>query len=771
VTELLDDDLAELLDELEARSTPSIGPGAESVSVELYAPTTVDSRWDRALWNAQTWDAPSWEAVECQVVEADYQSGVSQEAGILSVPDAGALDLRTYDPDRLLDPLATESPFFGSVRPGTPIRIRGRVPGPVGAWTGYIDEARFELATYTGRIRAVDGIAYLAQAEVPEGTVLPNTLRARVRAVVAAVGLGATVPVQGELVSTQRLTNPSFEPDAAGWTNQGGGAGSGSVAVSGAPDGARALKVVGGGGYPQFEQLVPSLAGLTYTCSVWTMRTAGLPGSLIPVAKDAAGTLLLAGQVDGTFSGGTWEYLSTSLTTPEGTAFVGLDLRIHAAATAATDAPLFDLAQLVGPDPGATLPPDPPVAAFDGKAASAWSVIQDAALDALTFVWLDGTGTLRFTPWGSLPDADYSLGCDDGTGGAWLVGVSSLEAVAQADGIRNAVRTWSSANTFGAAVKDPGSINRYGERRLDVARIVPNAATWASRILADRADAGLEVTVGELRPYTESELALLLNGALAGPSVIRFRDDAHGELVDLDIALLGRAVGITAGGWRFRQVAMIPRAEWDQTEPPPITPPIPPPDPWHTETRTYIATSDALIALTSGGSKYGAGASSSLPVGVWSGWTYRALIAFPAIPWTKVRRIVSATLDLATSSQVRVGFGSSPTIEAKRITSSWSAGSSSSPSSGNAVVWPGPSTTGSIRSNVTGAENATVRIRVDGLVLPWAPTSVGGILAPQYGLALYPGSGSTADTTEFQPVEASGSASDPTLELVLEVFD
>ena len=62
-----------------------------------------------------------------------------------------------------------------------------------------------------GAVRAVDGIAYLAQAEVADATVLPNTLRARVRAVIAAVGLTAVVPVEPEVATGQSVVNPSFE--------------------------------------------------------------------------------------------------------------------------------------------------------------------------------------------------------------------------------------------------------------------------------------------------------------------------------------------------------------------------------------------------------------------------------------------------------------------------------------------------------------------------------------------------------------------------------
>jgi hypothetical protein len=597
----------------------SIGPGAESVALELFATATLDSRWDSALWDGgQTWSSPAWQPIECEVLEATYQSGASADAGVLSVPDAGAMDCRTYDPDRLLDPLAAGSPFFGSIRPGSPIRLVGETPTRLPAWTGYLDEARHELGSSIGRLRAVDGIAYLAQAEVPEGAVLPNTLRARVRAVVTAAGLDATVPVSPEV-----------------------------------PD----------------------------------------------------------------------------------------------------------------------IDPDPAVAAHDGKARAAWSIIQDAGLDALTFVWLDPSGTLRFTPWGSLPDAAYSVGCDDGTGGAWLEGLAELESTAAADAIRNSVRWWASASTFGAAVTDAPSIRKYGERRLDAARIVPGGAVWAGRILADRADAGLEVTLGELRPYSGAELALLLDGASSGPAVLRVRDDDHGELVDLAVAIIGGAVGVTENGWRFRFTTAIPRAEWDEVEPPPPIPPDPPPAPYHTETRSYVATSDALIALTSGGAKYGAGAATTLPVGAWQGWTYRSLIQFPTIPFGGLRRIVSATLKLRTTTQVRVGFGSSPTIELKRITGAWSAGSASSPSSGNSVVWPGPAVTGSVRANTTAAESTAVSVAgVLSLVLPWAPTSLGGSLAAQRGLALYPGSGSGSDTTEFYPVEQGGT-SRPQLDLVVEVFD
>jgi hypothetical protein len=601
-----------------------IGPGAESVRISIYAADPDAGRWDRATWDGAPWAALAWQGVGCDVGEATYRWGASSEAGILSTAAAGELDLGTIDPRRELDPLNAASPYYGYVKPGTPVRISGVVPsGELPATTAFIDEASYDLASARGRIRAVDGIAYLAQAQLPDGAVLPNALRARVRAIVAAVGLGSIVPVEAEA----------------------------------------------------------------------------------PVDPDV----------------------------------------------------------------------DPPVAAHDGKSRPAWQAIADAALDALVYVWLDPTGTLRFRSWGSLPDAAFALGCpppDADPTDEWLVGLSTIESTASADAIRNSIRAYNAPGAFGPAVVDGVSRGRYGPRPLDVERVVPDFATWAGRILADRADAGLEVGAGTIRPYTPAELEALLAGTLAGPSVVRIRDDAHGELVDLDVGMIGATVGITPAGWRWALVSMISRVDWEAIQPEPPEPPIPPPDPWHVEVRTYVASSDALIALTSGGAKYGAGASNSLPIGKWQGWSYRSLVKFPAIPWTKVRAIRTATLNIRTTTQVRVGFGSSPKTQVRRITAAWNAGASSAPSSGNAVVWPGPTTTatGAVTSSLPGGQGVDKAIRVDALVRAWAPASIGGSGTAQQGLALYEASGSESNTSEVWPVEQGGAAR-PSLVLELEIFD
>ena len=148
----------------------SIGPGPESVELQLYAPAPTAARWDRVNWDGGQWAAPVWQTIGCDVIEASYARGVTDEAGVLSQSAAGPMDLATLDPNRELDPSNAAGPFFGYVAPGTPIRLRGGAAGAMaGAWTGYIDEATHDVAVQRGRVRCVDAIALLAQAQVPDG--------------------------------------------------------------------------------------------------------------------------------------------------------------------------------------------------------------------------------------------------------------------------------------------------------------------------------------------------------------------------------------------------------------------------------------------------------------------------------------------------------------------------------------------------------------------------------------------------------------------------
>lgn len=189
------------------------------------------------------------------------------------------------------------------------------------------------------------------------------------------------------------------------------------------------------------------------------------------------------------------------------------------------------------------------------------------------------------------------------------------------------------------------------------------------------------------------------------------------------------------------------------------------------EQRTYIASQDALLQLTPGGARKGAGASQVLPVGAFDGYTYRSAIEFPEVDWTGVKRLVSATLVLTRSDQQMVQFGSEPTYVIRRITRPWSSGVIVSPSPNASYVYPGGPTapTTQIRDHPRPLENRVRRVNVTNIVLAWVPVTSGGRgIAKDYGFMLMPGSGRERDTIEFWSLEHGG-ASRPVLELQVEV--
>lgn len=196
-------------------------------------------------------------------------------------------------------------------------------------------------------------------------------------------------------------------------------------------------------------------------------------------------------------------------------------------------------------------------------------------------------------------------------------------------------------------------------------------------------------------------------------------------------------------------------------EPEPFATPRTPP-----ASQTAIASS-ALAKI--GGSNLGGGADQHLPVGYWGGDNFRSVLKFNAIDWTGVAAVVSATLRLKTTTQVHVGFGSSPRVRAQRLTGSWSPNSATNDGGGlwssSPVAYPGPGHTSTGESVVSpsGAENATVNIDITAIVRAWAPAAAGGSGAGQYGIGLYPGTENDGtDTIEFWSAKAS-TANRPTL--------
>ena len=113
--------------------------------------------------------------------------------------------------------------------------------------------------------------------------------------------------------------------------------------------------------------------------------------------------------------------------------------------------------------------------------------------------------------WGAFPQASFAVGCGPPDEGPWSRGTAHDRVSRRSGGgIRNAVQAWSAPDIDTTIIRDTASRAKYGERLFAVDRVVPDFATWAGRILDDRAGAGLTVGLGEVRPYDETELELML---------------------------------------------------------------------------------------------------------------------------------------------------------------------------------------------------------------------------------------------------------------------
>ena len=196
------------------------------------------------------------------------------------------------------------------------------------------------------------------------------------------------------------------------------------------------------------------------------------------------------------------------------------------------------------------------------------------------------------------------------------------------------------------------------------------------------------------------------------------------------------------------------------------TAPTPPPAA-HTSTQTFDCSKDTLLASPN----MGAGKSTRLPVGLWSGTKFRALIQFD-LDWAHTpKKVIKAELLLDTAGQDACAYGSSPQIYIDRVTGSWNEGSSGGDgppwtfNTSNAVVYPGPSATssGRVTANVTNAQNAAVTIAMTTITRAWA----GG--SPNRGIRLMStNENSTTRTIEFYSDEHGTASRRPQLRVEYE---
>ena len=185
-------------------------PAIGSIAIEIYGtggygPST--ARWDIA---ATTWDGttmfwgndPGWYDVTPESLTAEVKWGADDPQGMLTVPAASKWNIKTYDPQRKLDPLNGISDYADLLKPGHPFRILFK-PTDEEAWTvrtGYIDEIEYDLASKQGAVRGSDGVQMMVAAVLPAGldtdVNMPTTLRARADYLTKLAGLQNIIKVE-----------------------------------------------------------------------------------------------------------------------------------------------------------------------------------------------------------------------------------------------------------------------------------------------------------------------------------------------------------------------------------------------------------------------------------------------------------------------------------------------------------------------------------------------------------------------------------------------
>jgi hypothetical protein len=406
---------------------------------------------------------------------------------------------------------------------------------------------------------------------------------------------------------------------------------------------------------------------------------------------------------------------------------------------------------------------DPPVGPMVENEASVWSHIMNAAYDALYAVWMDKNATLRFRSFGNPQDNGFAVGVD-------AIPISNIEVQAGLANVFTHIVAYDELSpTVPVIAYDHSKSAIYGDISLRRQSPVPNARAWADSVLADRSGAALQYIPGTLYPQTSEDLYALLDLGMIDIMHIRASEESVLPTIDVAARVLGaKFTADTGTGWTVQVSSYIPGSEWDEAETaPPITPPvIPPGTATKIVTRYYNCTKSTTVARTSGGSYYGAGKDTELPIGAWQGWRYRTFLDFDDIPWTDVISVEKAEIEVDTTSQVQVGFGSAPKVVIKRVTQSWSEGGASGQQYNNATIYPGPSctSTGSVSRGVTRNENAGDVWAFTEICRAWFNGS------KQYGIGLFSaGEDNTKYTTEIWPHENSNDAKRPKLRLTLKV--
>lgn len=303
--------------------------------------------------------------------------------------------------------------------------------------------------------------------------------------------------------------------------------------------------------------------------------------------------------------------------------------------------------------------------------------------------------------------------------------------------------------------KDSTSIADYGDHSYTVDDYLCDTAThFTAGMKAAMAVPRTIVSEGRIHVQDLTQQALRLEPL----SWIAYGGDTWQVMsVSHEVSLNEWNVAITAD---VSQNAMAGETEPTPDEPATIT----------VDTQTITSAKSATVARTSGGTYAGNGAGDYLAVGYYDGYRARGLIHF-AISWPSgFLSVKKATLNLRTTSEVWVAFGSKPRLYAKRVTESWSEGTytdapGSQYSAANSVVWPGPSRTnaGQALKSFPDTQNNDVSIDITTIAQGWYDHG-------NHGLVLIAANeDTTTNTIEFYSDDHATSGYRPELVLKCEV--
>lgn len=709
--------------------------GIDGLGIELFSYGPGVAAWGQVAWGGGAWTTRSWHAIACDVTQAQYSWGADRSLGVLTVAAGGSVQLNTYDPDGTLDPTNASSPYAYDLFPGSYMRLTYQgVPIAI----GILDSVNYSNASSEGSLDGTDAVGVLSNVQVVVPQNPPTTLRALARSLVALAGL-RYVSVEPD--------PPSGDPAVGALETASDGSVGLWSAISAAAIDALHYAWVGpdllihfrSHGDPIDYGLTLGLDGIPLLEVIGQSTADGIVNDVL--ARGTTGTIYHVSNPDSIARFGRKTIDRSTRRVPDPVAWADRVLADRAWASLeylpsqiipATAEQLIDLVNMGGMSSVRirTDLTDPPIS-VDVRSIGLQVEVSPDGWSAAVLGYVSNVEWIgNMTPPPPEPPT---------TTVPALVGLQLTDAMTQAAAAQLVVvssETESTAAPGQVLTQSPAAgtvVAPYSTVTLTVAKAaVPVTSTVPSIAGQTEAAALSALSAAQLVAGTRTEAH-----AVAAAGTVTAQSPAAGTQV-----AIGSAVAYTVSLGPVRV------------------------------TRTTTSTKGARVALTNTGAKYGTGAELYSPVGAYQGWENRSLIGLAA-DFAGAVSVVKAVLRLRTSTQDNVAFGSNPKLRVQRLTANWSEGSSSTPSSGNAVVWPGPAatSTGEVTASITRSESTTVDIDVTALVRAWAPAAAGGSGAVNYGLRLIGYSETNDDyTTEFATDDNGTAAARPQLILTLDTI-